>query len=64
MNLENRFSLDQLHVCAKREVAQRKRVYGRMVAAGTMSAVTAEREIAMMQAIADFLETQTQPKLL
>jgi hypothetical protein len=64
MNLENRFSIDQLHVCARREVAQRKRVYPRLVRTGSMTQETADRELAMMQAIAEFLERQSQPKLL
>ena len=64
MNLNNRFSFDQLAACARREVAQRRSVYRRLVATDRMSQETADREIAMMQAIADLLETQTQPKLL
>jgi hypothetical protein len=64
MNLENRFSFDQLATEAKREVAQRKSVYRRLVDDGRMSRETADRKIALMQAIADFLEQQTQPKLL
>jgi len=61
---DKHFSVDQLCLCAKREVAQRKRVYRRLVSQGTMTEQSAEREIAMMQAIADYFEDQTQPKLL
>lgn len=64
MNLNRRFSFDQMQVEAKNEVTQRKRVYGHMVRDGRMTPETAERRIALMQAIADFLEEQSQPKLL
>lgn len=46
--------------CAKREVGQRKYVYGRRVEAGTMKKVAADREIAVMQAIADDYEALAQ----
>jgi hypothetical protein len=64
VNLSDRFSFDQLEKCARRELGQRRRVYRGLVLRGVMSEATAEREIAMMAAIADFLETQSQPKLL
>jgi hypothetical protein len=37
--------------CARRELAFRRRVYPRFVSEGRMTAVEAEREIAMMAAI-------------
>lgn len=39
--------------CAMREVAQRTRVYMRLMNAGKMSEAKAAREIALMRAIAD-----------
>lgn len=38
---------------AKREVAYRRRVYARLIANGRMTQQKADREIAVMQAIAD-----------
>ncbi len=38
--------------CAKREVRMRKRVYPRWVAQGKMTQAQADREIAIMEAIA------------
>lgn len=43
---------DDKRRCAKREVAQRKRVYPRLVSKGSMSQAEADREIAIMEAIA------------
>jgi hypothetical protein len=57
------FSIDELCACARREVAQRKRVYPRLVQAGKMSQEEAAAQIAMMNAITDLLESQQQPKL-
>lgn len=39
--------------CARREVGMRQKVYPRRVANGVMHQVEAEREIAIMQEIAD-----------
>lgn len=41
------------HDAAVREVKQRKRVYPRLVGDGRMSQAEADRQIAIMQAIAD-----------
>lgn len=49
------FTTDELIASAERELAMRKRVYPRWVAAGKMSRVAAEREIALMTAIRDRL---------
>jgi hypothetical protein len=57
------FSIDELCACARREVAQRKKVYPRWVRGGKMEAEEAHRQIAMMEAITDLLESQQQPKL-
>lgn len=46
-----RFTADQKAGCARREVAQRRKVYPRLVVAGKMSADRAAREIAMMEEI-------------
>jgi hypothetical protein len=57
------FSIDELCACARREVAQRKKVYPRLVRDGKMEFDEAHRQIAMMEAITDLLESQQQPKL-
>lgn len=57
------FPIDDLVACARRELAQRHRVYRRLVEAGKMSQETADREIALMAAILDNLENQQNPKL-
>jgi hypothetical protein len=41
--------------CARREVGLRRRAYPRWVANGTLTQAAADREIAMMQEIADDL---------
>lgn len=46
------FTAIELAACAEREVKQRKRVYTRLVQQGKMMRDEAEREIAMMKAIA------------
>lgn len=53
----------EMRECAEREVRQRKRVYPRWVATGRMSKQFADRQIAVMEAIArhfdgDFDEPQ------
>jgi hypothetical protein len=58
------FSFEELHKCANHELAQRRRVYPRLVAAGKMTKADADREIAMMSEIAEYFETKRQPKLL
>lgn len=60
----NDFTVNELVRCARREVAYRKRVYPRLVEQGTLEAKEAEREIALMSAIAELLESKVQPKLL
>jgi hypothetical protein len=40
-------------ICADREVRKRRRVYSRLVAEGRMTGKAADKEIAVMQAIAD-----------
>ena len=57
------FSIDDLVACARCELAQRRRVYSRLVMTGKMSRESADREIALMQAIRENLESQQQPKL-
>jgi hypothetical protein len=47
----------------RREVAMRKRVYPRIVATKLMHQATADREIAVMQAILDDYEKQYAPEL-
>lgn len=50
-------------MCAKRELAMRKRVYPTFIAAKRMNFYTAQEEIAAMQAIVETLEGQVK-KLL
>jgi hypothetical protein len=57
------FSINDLCACARREVAQRKKVYPRLVRDGKLNPDEAARQIAMMEAITDNLESQQQPKL-
>jgi hypothetical protein len=47
------FTAQDLAECAHREVAQRLRVYPRMVERGTMRMAEADRQIAMMRQIAE-----------
>ncbi len=54
------FSARELAACAQREVGFRVGVYGRRVEAGKMSKATADREIAMMQAIASKLKEEAE----
>jgi hypothetical protein len=58
------FTFAELCKCAGRELAQRRRVYPRLVASEKMSQKIADREIAMMSAIAEYFEAKDQPKLL
>jgi hypothetical protein len=64
MSLEPNFPDEELAACARRELAQRKRVYPRLVSKGKMDQGTAELEIAMMKQNAEYFENKTQPKLL
>ena len=57
------FSINELCACARREVAQRKKVYPRLVRDGKLHPEEAARQIALMEAITDNLESQQQPKL-
>lgn len=51
-----KFSHEALRQCALREVSQRNRVYNRLVDQQKMTQEKADREIAMMQAIADHFD--------
>jgi hypothetical protein len=50
------FTFTELAACAQREVKQRKRVYARRVQQRDMTQDFADREIGMMQAIADHFD--------
>jgi hypothetical protein len=50
------FTASELVECARREVTQRRRVYPRLVENGRMTQEKADRETAMMVAIAELLE--------
>lgn len=58
------FTCEQLEKCAKRELSYRRRVYPRLVRTEAMSQETANREIAMMSAIAQCFEDLNQPRFL
>ena len=49
--------------CAVRELAMRRRVYTRWVSLGKMTQEKADREIALMQAIADDYKSKLLPSL-
>ena len=53
----------ELAACARRELAQRKRVYPRLVSKGKMDQRVAEVEIRMMARIAEFFEARTQQEI-
>jgi hypothetical protein len=59
-----KFSDVELANCARRELAQRRRVYRRLLSNQRMDQKTANTEIAMMEQIAEYFENKTQPKLL
>lgn len=58
-----KFSVDELVMCARRELVQRRRVYPRLIEKGKMSQLNADREIAMMAEIKEILESMQKPKL-
>jgi hypothetical protein len=58
------FSLLELIACAEREVGLRQRVYPGRVFTGRMSQREADRQLAMMQAIAARLRELAQAELL
>lgn len=60
---EPKFRVEQLALCAKRELTYRKRVYPRLIMEGRMDRLKATEEIAMMEAIARYFETKSQPEL-
>ena len=55
------FTQQELAACAEREVKMRKRAYPRYVSLKRMSAEQAEREVAMMAAIAARLRAEAGP---
>ena len=56
-------TLHEMVLCARRELAFRRRVYPRLVGNGKMSPEDAEHQIALMSAILDNLQKQYQPDL-
>lgn len=52
------FTVGQLAQCAEREVAQRRKVYSRLVERQQMTQAAADREIAMMLEIARRLNAE------
>lgn len=59
-----RFTYHELRDCALREVKQRERVYPRLVEQRKMSATEADRQIAMMTEIAQYLEKRSKGERL
>ena len=57
------FTITELTACARRELAQRKKFYPRLICDGSISQPDADREIAMMRAITEFFEDMKEPKL-
>jgi len=58
------FTIEELILCARRELGYRKRVYPRLIRDNKMSKEIADSEIALMRAIRENLENQQQLKLL
>ena len=54
----------ELAACARRELQQRIRVYGRLVGEHKMTADKARHEINMMREIAEIFEEKNQPNLI
>lgn len=50
------FSLAQQIACVEREIAQRKHVYPRLIAAGKLTQKKADHELACMQAVLETLK--------
>ena len=61
--MTRQFTFSELAKCARRELGHRRKVYGRLVAAGKMDGKVADEELLMMEAIAEFFEGKIQPKL-
>lgn len=51
--MTDKFTATELQACAKRELGWRRHVYPNRVADGRMEQAKADREIAMMEAIAE-----------
>lgn len=58
-----KYTLDELIDCVKREVRMRRRVYPGMVREKKMDQAEADREIGMMQELADMLRKKRSPEL-
>jgi hypothetical protein len=58
------YTTKEMADCVRREIAMRRRVYGRRVSEGTMDPDLAAKEIAMMLAVLEIIQSQEQPKLL
>ena len=58
------FTLTELRECAEREVRLRRRVYANRIETGRMSQREADRQIAMMEEIAERLREWEQAGLL
>lgn len=56
--VDQRFTAHDLAECAEREVKQRARAYPRWVEAGRMTQAMADRQFAMMRAIAEKLRAE------
>ena len=58
------FTAEELRQCAEREVKLRRQVYPNRVECGRMTQQLADRQIAMMQAIAERLRADEQTERL
>jgi len=58
------FTAQQKHECAVREVALRKRVYDNLVNVGKFTRENADKQIALMQEIADDYAAQVKKERL
>jgi len=61
---ERSFTAAEMRQAAEREVQIRRRVYPNRVETGRMTRLQAERQIALMQAIADHLREHEKTELL
>jgi hypothetical protein len=57
------YTTKELCDCLRREIAMRRRVYGRQVSEGTMNPEAAIQEIDMMLAILEIIASKEQPRL-
>jgi hypothetical protein len=62
--MSEKFTMHDMLTEIERELAQRRRVYPRLIAAGKMSQATADRQIAIMEAIRDDYRRKAEEEML